>query len=129
MRYSELQYPLAASTTRPALSLAADHRIVGGNRGMIQFTASLQQTPAGMSVSWYPSATLEPFRFQWQASSARTSRKAHVTEPMHLDPAANSSTSTRGPWSGQQIIPYWLSDVWKIKHSVAVMTADTVRIH
>ena len=53
----------------------------------------------------------------------------HVTEPMRQDPGANSSTSTRGPWSGHQIIPYWLSDAWKIKDSVAVMTADTVRIH
>ena len=52
-----------------------------------------------------------------------------MTEPMHQDLVANSSTSTRGPWSGHQIIPYRLSDAWKIKHSVAVMTADTVRTH
>ena len=45
------------------------------------------------------------------------------------DLGANSSTSTHGPWSGHQIIPYRLSDVWKIKHAVAVMTADTIRIN
>ena len=31
--------------------------------------------------------------------------------------------------AGHQIIPYWLSDSWKIKHAVAVMTEDTVRVH
>ena len=45
------------------------------------------------------------------------------------DLGANSSTSTHGPWSGHQIILYWPSDAWKIKHSLAVMTADTVRLH
>ena len=52
-----------------------------------------------------------------------------ATEPLNQNQGANSSTSTRGPWSGSQIIQYWLSDVWKIKHAVAVMTAGTVRVH
>ena len=72
---------------------------------------------------------LEPFRFRWQATSFSASQKALPTEPMVQDQGANSSTSTRGPWSGRQIIQYWLSDLWKIKHAVAVMTEDTVRVH
>jgi hypothetical protein len=66
-----------------------------------------------------------------QAAGVLPSRqlKAHVTELMRQDLGANSSTSTHGPWSGHQIIQYRLSDVWKIKHAVAVMTADTIHIY
>ena len=78
---------------------------------------------------WCPSVTLGLFRSQWQASSWRASLKAHVTELMRQDLGANSPTSIRGPWSGHPIILYGLSDVWKIKHAVAVMTADTIRIN
>jgi hypothetical protein len=31
-----------------------------------------------------------------------------------------------GQWSGHQIIQYWLSDVRKTKHAVAVMIADVL---
>ena len=65
------------------------------------------------------------FRFRWQTRSSSASQEAHVTEPMPQDQGANSSTSTRGPWSGRQIIQYWLSDVLK-KKDFAVMTAGTV---
>ena len=60
--------------------------------------------------------------FQWQANSRpHSSLEAQVTQSMCQALGANSFTSTRWPWSSHQIVLCELFDVWKIKHTVAVM--------